>query len=306
MDIPAPSPIPLQHLRELWVHTGTACNLSCPFCHEGSKPGDTRIAAPTLAQLAPVFDEAAARGVERFAFTGGEPLILKGILQILLHALGLRPALVLTNGTAPFIRRSHHLAQLRQAPHPLNFRVSIDHPDETRHDAGRGLKNFRKAIEGLKLLHQAGFATGITRQVTPGEDAPATEARFRQLFRKHGLPADLPIVGLPDLAALGDTARLRDSASLHATTSPPAAHAAAQEPSTPECARGRMLLIRDATPRFHACPLTDDADRFDVGDSLDRALQARVVTDHPRCTLCLGGGVDYAGPGVQSATFSAT
>ena len=26
-------------LRELWFHTGTACNLSCPFCLEGSKPG---------------------------------------------------------------------------------------------------------------------------------------------------------------------------------------------------------------------------------------------------------------------------
>ena len=24
-------------LRELWFHTGTACNLACPFCLEGSK-----------------------------------------------------------------------------------------------------------------------------------------------------------------------------------------------------------------------------------------------------------------------------
>lgn len=292
MDIPAPSPIPLRHLRELWVHTGTACNLSCPFCHEGSKPGDTRIAAPTLAQLAPALDEAAARGVERFAFTGGEPLILKGILEILLHALGLRPTLVLTNGTAPFIRRSHHLALLRQAPHPLSFRVSIDHPDEARHDAGRGLKNFRKAMEGLKLLHRAGFATGITRQITPDENAAATEARFRQLLRKHGLPPDLPIVALPDLGALGDTARLRASTSPH--------H------HEPECARSRLLLIREAMPRFHACPLTDDVQRFDVGDSLHQAMQAQVVTDHPRCTLCLGCGVDYAGPDVQNATFIAT
>ena len=285
-----PSPIPLNRLRELWVHTGTACNLSCPFCHEGSKPGDARIAAPTLGQLAPVLDEAAARGVERFAFTGGEPLILKGILEILLHALNLRPALVLTNGTAPFIRRSHQLARLRQAPHPLHFRVSIDHPDEARHDAGRGLKNFRKALEGLKLLHAAGFTTGVTRQVTPGEDASAVQARFRQLFRKHGLPADLPIVALPDLAAFGQTAGLPDPGLL-----PAGAAASSRAPAPPECTRSRLLRVHQGAPRFHACALTDDAERFDVGGTLQQALTAQVVPDHPRCALCRACGVDYAG-----------
>ena len=30
-------------LNELWIHTGTACNLACPFCLEGSHPGDGRI-----------------------------------------------------------------------------------------------------------------------------------------------------------------------------------------------------------------------------------------------------------------------
>ena len=138
-------------------------------------------------------------GVERFAFTGGEPLILRDIHAILLHALRLRPALVLTNGTAPFIRRAHHLASLRAAPHALSFRVSIDYPDEARHDAGRGLKNFRKALDGLRLLHEAGFATGITRMQEPGEDRRSVENRFRNLFRRQRLPEDLPIVALPEL-----------------------------------------------------------------------------------------------------------
>jgi uncharacterized Fe-S cluster-containing radical SAM superfamily protein len=286
---PAPSSIPLSRLRELWVHTGTACNLSCPFCHEGSKPGDGRIAAPTLSQLAPLLDEAAARGVERFAFTGGEPLILKGILEILLHALHLRPVLVLTNGTAPFIRRSHQLAQLRAAGHELAFRVSIDYPDEARHDAGRGLKNFRKALEGLRLLHAAGFAVGITRQLTLGENAVAVETQFRRLLQKQRLPEDLPIVALPDLAAFGSMGlpdNMTDAGTTGATRFPPL------------CTSGRMLLIRDGAPRFHACPLTDDAARFDAGASLPEALAAQVIPDHPRCTRCLGCGVDYAGAGL--------
>lgn len=294
VNAPVPSPIPLQQLRELWVHTGTACNLSCPFCHEGSKPGDTRIAAPTLAQLAPLLDEAAAHGVGRFAFTGGEPLILKGILEILLYAARLRPVLVLTNGTAPFIRRTHQLALLRAAPHPVQFRVSIDYPDEARHDAGRGLKNFRKAIEGLKLLHAAGFEVGITRQASSGEDPAAVELRFQQLLRKHGLPTHVPLVRLQDVAAFGETSQL----ALPDSSARSAASAC--------CAQGRMLLHRGGSLRFQACPLTDDDDRFDTGDSLQRALAARVVPDHPRCAICLGPGLDYAGPLPQSATLTAT
>lgn len=275
--------ITISALRELWVHTGTACNLSCPFCHEGSKPGDTRLQAPTLAELAPLLDEAARLGVERFAFTGGEPLILKGILEILTFALERRPVLVLTNGTAPFIRRSHQLERLRAAPHELAFRVSIDYPEEARHDAGRGLKNFRKAIEGLRLLHQAGFATGITRQSLPGEDAAAVDAQFRALLKRQRLPRDLPIVALPELGALG-------------TLAPgPATPAASPAGAEITCARSRMVLRREGQMRVHACPLTDDDTAFDLGNSLHAATKTGVVACHARCAVCLDSGVDYAG-----------
>ncbi len=290
MSLPAPTTLRLTRLRELWVHTGTACNLSCPFCHEGSKPGDARIASPTLAQLAPVLEQAAALGAQRFAFTGGEPLILKGILEILLYALGRRPVLVLTNGTAPFIRRAHQLALLRQAPHPLAFRVSIDYPEEARHDASRGLRNFRKALEGLRQLHAAGFAVGITRQRSADEDAARVEAQFRQLLRRQRLPEDLPLVALPDLGAFGGTA--------------PAARAgdAAQEPAGPPlCTDTRMVLADDGGLRFHACPLTDDAARFNTGDTLQQALLAQVLPDHPRCRLCRTQGVPYGAGGLLPA-----
>jgi hypothetical protein len=282
-----PSPIALLRFRELWIHTGTACNLSCPFCHEGSKPGDTRLEAPALAELAPLLAEAAAGGVERFAFTGGEPLILKGIREILLHALQLRPVLVLTKGTAPFIRRSHQLAELARAPHPLEFRVSIDYPDEALHDAGRGLRNFRKALEGLRLLHAAGFAVGIARQAGTDEEAAAAEGAFRQLLRRQRLPPDLPIVALPELGLPAPADEPSMSTSSAATT--PAT------PATPACAVGRMLLRRNGMLRLHACPLTDDAIRFDAGASLAAALAAQIIPDHPRCDLCRTRGVDYAG-----------
>jgi uncharacterized Fe-S cluster-containing radical SAM superfamily protein len=281
--------LPLVALRELWIHTGTACNLSCPFCHEGSRPGDSRLEAVTLGDIGPQLEIAAALGVERFAFTGGEPLILRDIHAILLHALSLRPTLVLTNGTAPFIRRAHHLASLRAAPHALSFRVSIDFPDEARHDAGRGLKNFRKALDGLRLLHAAGFATGITRMQEAGEDQRAVENRFRNLLRRQRLPEDLPIVALPELGL-----PQAQGAPVAATAMQLPASPAAQLPA-PCCTRSRMLLRRGGLLRIAPCPLVDDSPALEFDTGLTESLRMPASLRHARCMQCLTLGVDYAG-----------
>jgi len=54
-------------LKELWFHTGTVCNLRCPFCLEGSKPGDNRINPLTLKEAKPFIQEAVALGTEQFS-----------------------------------------------------------------------------------------------------------------------------------------------------------------------------------------------------------------------------------------------
>lgn len=274
--------IHLAALRELWIHTGTACNLSCPFCHEGSQPGDRRLEPVTLSQIRAQLDAAAAAGVERFAFTGGEPLILKDIVPILRYALALRPCLVLTNGTAPLIRRPHHLAQLSDLPHALSLRVSLDYPDEARHDAGRGLRNFRKALQGLKILADAGFTVGITRQFEVGESPLLVAQRYRQVLRKAGLPEDLPVFGLPELGRPHFVA--------------PAVTVLGNSSALPTaCSRSRMLLCRDGRLGYTACPLVDDEPAFDLGADLTTALAAVVTPTHARCSICLGRGVDYVG-----------
>ena len=293
------APIPLHEFRDLWIHTGTACNLSCPFCHEGSSPGDARLQAPSTAEVLPVLVAAAAAGARRFVFTGGEPLILKGIQELLLEALKLRPVLVLTNGTAPWIRRSQQLGALSAMPFALSFRVSLDSPDEATHDAQRGLKNFRKAIEGLKLLHAAGFEVGITRQVQDGESPAQVMQRFRNLLRKNGLPEELSIVALPQLGALDPAAAPSMAADVPAAT-PPAPRAATghcdgEPPAVPLCANGRMLIRREGELRLTACALVDDDPGFDRPADIETALAIPTKPLHRRCRLCLGGGVNYVG-----------
>ena len=185
-------------LRELWFHTGTACNLACDFCLEGSKPGDTRLGIVKLADVEPYLEDALALGVEQFSFTGGEPFVAKDIVKILALAAKHRPCLVLTNATSALQRRRAELATLRDCANPVSFRVSIDHPDREAHDSGRGKGNFVEALAGLRMLHEMGFGVSVARHMGIDEDRASVEQSFARLFAENGLPAELTLVAFPE------------------------------------------------------------------------------------------------------------
>jgi organic radical activating enzyme len=268
----APQFVSLQRLRELWFHTGTACNLNCSFCLEGSGPGDNRLQRVRLDDIRGYIDAAAQLNVERFGFTGGEPLIVKDIVRILEYALARRPCVLLTNGTAPLIKRVHQLELLQRQAHPLTFHVSIDYHDELRHDAARGMGNFRKALEGLRLLHEHGFAVGVTRQIDADEDFAAINARFKAVFRRYRLPEDTAVFRLPDFGFPGE---MRESA------------IAANTPMhRTMCSDSRMVVKTAAGMRVYACGFVDDDVRFDLGQHLESALDRPVELIHRRCLVC--------------------
>src|SRR5256885_8948895 len=103
----APGYIQPHTLSELWFHTGTACNLACPFCLEGSRPGDRRLGRVTFEDLQPFIDEAVTLGVRQFSFTGGEPFLIKDLVRILSYALERAPCLVLTDRKSTRLNSSH-------------------------------------------------------------------------------------------------------------------------------------------------------------------------------------------------------
>lgn len=273
--------VQLSRLNELWIHTGTACNLECPFCLEGSRPGDVRLERIKLNEIRPHLDAAVQLGVERFGFTGGEPLIVKDIVRILEYALNLKPCLILSNGTAPLLKRLHQLQLLRQQRHPLSFRISIDYPDQQRHDTARGWGNFQRALDGLQLLHEQGFAVSIARQRDDNEDPAAVQEAYYQLLRKARLPDTTRIIALPELGKLGTDSHL------NAPLATPA------QPQRLMCSHSRMLLKRDGQLRVYACAFTDDDARFDMGASLSDAIHASVCLQHQRCRQCVRQGATY-------------
>ena len=272
-------------LREVWFHTGTACNLACPFCLEGSKPGDGRLGRITFAEAKPFIDEAVALGVEQLSFTGGEPFIVKDFVDILRYASLFKPCLVLTNGTAPVLKRLRYIAALREQPRPIAFRVSIDYPDRDRHDAGRGAGAFEQSWAALTQLHALGFKVSIARQMEKGADAAAVAEAYKDLLAQHGLPRTTTLVGFPDFLLPGAHADV-PTITEHCMTT----HQSADTRRAFMCAFSKMIVKKNGRLRVYACTLVDDDPDYDLGGTLAESLPKRIMLRHHRCYSCFAYG----------------
>jgi hypothetical protein len=272
-------------LDELWFHTGTACNLACPFCLEGSKPGDGRLDRIKLTDAIPFIDEAVHLGVKQFSFTGGEPFIVKDFVNILRYASTYRPCLVLTNGTDPVIKRIHQIESLRDSAQPISFRISIDYLDAERHDAGRGIGSYELAWEGLRLLHSRKFKVSLARQMDAGEDSVAIDHAFREEMLRRGLPSDTTIVSFPDFLVPGSNPKVP-----HVTENCMTTYQSENSRREFMCAFSKMVIKIGGRMRVYACTLVDDDPTYDLGGTLADSLAKRVMLHHHRCYSCFAFG----------------
>jgi len=272
-------------LKELWFHTGTICNLACPFCFEGSKPGDNRIQQLTFEEARPFLDEALALGVEQFSFTGGEPFATKDFIRILGYALERRPCLVLTNGTKPAERRMDEVLALREKPHPLRFRISLDCPDPDRHDLNRGEGSFRQALATAARLHGHGFQVAIARQSEAGEDADSVNRAYLPHFTEVGLPPDTRVHSFPEFHRPGAHPEVPEITESCMTT-----YHDGDSRAGFMCSYTKFVLRKNGRARVYACTLVDDDPTYDLGGSLKEAMQYRIMLRHHRCYSCFAHG----------------
>ena len=274
--------IACQAIKELWFHTGTNCNLQCRGCFEGSGPDVHRIEAATYNDMRPYIDAATEYGVEKFAFTGGEPFLNPDILQILDYALERAPCLVLSNGTTPLQSKAGQLEVLLQKRYPLSFRISLDFPDSAQHDALRGAGRFQEALASIQLLHRAGYAVSVARRMQHNEQPEAAETAYSELFANNGLPPDLSLVSFPEL--------------LHVSPLQISEYCLAQYHTEESragfmCAFSRMIVKQNGKVGVYACTLVDDDPTFDLGVELKQAVARQVMLQHPRCAVCFSQGV---------------
>jgi MoaA/NifB/PqqE/SkfB family radical SAM enzyme/SAM-dependent methyltransferase len=175
--------LPEGALRELWLHTNDSCNLTCGHCLVSSGPTGSR-GLPTELLLRAI-DEAAALGVERYYFTGGEPS-LRADLRVLVERVTAhhgRELVVLTNAT--LLDKDRHRELLASLDRDkVRFQVSLDGTRAEENDPIRGAGSFEKASAGLSLLASLGFSTSLT--IVPHASNLARLVELPALARRLG------------------------------------------------------------------------------------------------------------------------
>lgn len=164
----------LTSLKECWFHLTSRCNLSCRHCLFDCSPAQSQSLAPDL--LAQGLREARQLGSSLFYFTGGEPFLYPGFLQILKDLLS-EPELhvvILTNG----LLLEQHLAELARLPKErLHLQISLDGL-EAHHDQLRGPGTFRRVLDILDILRREGFLVtlSVAINLVNIDDLPAITA----------------------------------------------------------------------------------------------------------------------------------
>ncbi len=197
MTIPVPEPQagcdPAAFKWKLWIYTNYDCNLRCSYCVAKSGPNAPRRAIG-LANATRLVDEAVALGFDQVFFTGGEPLLLNDIYEMLCYSAKRVKTSVLTNamllgqkipGTT--VTRLERLkAVAREVGEALIVQVSLDGATAAQHDAYRGQGSWDKAVGGIRLLQAESFRVRLSTTETPVNTGHLDE--ICALHRSLGIP----------------------------------------------------------------------------------------------------------------------
>ena len=167
----------VDRLHELWIQVNDFCNLACAHCLVSSGPTESH--GLTTGRLRDVIDQAVTLGVERFFFTGGEPLTRPDIFDLAEHVITHhdRELVVMTNGTVFSGGRLERLRALavdpprvdtvaradEKAPEPkLRVQISLDGASAATNDPVRGPGSFERIVTGIRAAVSAGLRPTLT------------------------------------------------------------------------------------------------------------------------------------------------
>ena len=178
---PAPTPLPAQTTTrewKLWIYTNYDCNLRCSYCVAKSSPNAPRRAIG-LVNAKRLVDECVELGFNHIFFTGGEPLLLPDIFDMLLYSASRVRTTLLTNAmlltqrvSGQQVTRLDRLCDVaRAAGDNFMVQVSLDGGRPEDHDAYRGAGSWAKTVEGIQTLQERGFRVRLSSTETPANAA---------------------------------------------------------------------------------------------------------------------------------------
>jgi len=149
---------------KLWIYTNYDCNLRCTYCVAESSPRAPRRAIG-LEGVKRLVDEAVDLGFNHVYLTGGEPLILDEIYDMMAFASQRVATTVLTNAMLLKGRRMEKLRAIQNDE--LIIQVSLDGGRPEHHDPFRGAGSWEKTVHGIENLLEAGFRVRLATTETP-------------------------------------------------------------------------------------------------------------------------------------------
>ncbi len=283
--------VDLVGLRTLWFNTGTLCNLTCEHCYIESSPHNDRLVYLTAEEVRGHLDEIAALDAptQEIGFTGGEPFMNPEIIAMISDSLerGFR-ALVLTNAMRPMMKLAEPLLGLRERHGDrLTIRVSLDHYNQTLHEAERGPRSWAPTLKGLVWLAENGFHINVAGRTLWTSNENELRDGYAALFAAHRIPVDpydpATLVIFPEMDAQVDVPEITDACW----------GILGVDPDAMMCATSRMVVKRKgaAAPVVVPCTLLAYDHQFEMGETLAGAA-GKVKLNHPHCAkFCvLGGG----------------
>lgn len=281
---PATPRIELRSLDELWFQVaGTVCNLTCHHCFISCSPHNHSFDFLTLADVEAALQESLQHGVREYYFTGGEPFLNKELRAMLTRTLQFGPATVLTNGT---VLKPEWLTELHTAEqnsrYSLEFRVSIDGPSPRINDPIRGEGTFVKAMQGVRLLCDAGFLPIITMTQTWDDAENQTILKdFRSVLQTYGCSRPRLKI-LPRLKLGAEQQRTEGYANTERITAD-----MMQDFDKDQllCHHSRIITSRGV----YVCPILLESPDARMGDTLTESLQPFKM-QHGACYTCYQHG----------------
>jgi len=157
---------PPQLSRQLTWEITRFCNLLCDHCCTMSGPDAARSHEPTTEALILAAGDLAASGITKVQFSGGEPLLRDGFLEVLdtvdTDVVSVHLA---SNGYSLTDRVIERL--VTAGLHKLS--VSVDGGTAEHHDLIRRKSGaFDRTMDGVSRSVSAGLCVGISATVTPG------------------------------------------------------------------------------------------------------------------------------------------
>jgi cyclic pyranopterin phosphate synthase len=173
-------------LRDLRISVIETCNFRCPYCMpEDRYPQDEigdragRLDFDEIERIARAF---AQTGVRKLRLTGGEPLLRRGLPELvarLVRIEGIEDLALTTNGSL----LARHARALREAG-LQRLTISLDTLDPERfHQLSGGRGELRDVLDGIAAAEQAGFGSikfnCVVQRGENEDDVLALVERFR-------------------------------------------------------------------------------------------------------------------------------